>query len=225
VRWLVAGAVPAAFGGVLILRALGEHASPTLEPLLGVALLVASAAMIHRARLARRRGVVTQAAEHVPVRPLATLAVGLAGGLIVGLTSVGSGSLMMVLLVALYPALDTRTLVGTDLVQAIPLVASAALGHMLLGDVELALTTSLLVGAVPAAYAGARLSSRADDRWMRPVLVGVLVASAARLLDAPGAAAVAFGAAGAAAAALARRGAGTPGEVELANLQAAPADP
>ena len=74
------------------------------------------------------------------------------------------------------------TVVGTDLVQAVPLVTSAALAHILVGDFELALTTSILIGALPAVYVGARLSSRAPDGVIRPMLVFVLLASALKLL-------------------------------------------
>jgi hypothetical protein len=100
---------------------------------------------------------------------------------------------MIVLLLVLYPRLQTSALVGTDLVQAVPLVASAALGHLLFGDFQLALTTSLLLGSIPGVYAGARLSSRAPDHAIRPVLVAVLVASALKLLDAPTAVAALVG--------------------------------
>jgi uncharacterized membrane protein YfcA len=72
--------------------------------------------------------------------------------------------------------------VGTDLVQAIPLVGSAVLGHVLFGDFHLGLTVSLLVGALPGVYVGARLSSRAPDHVIRPALVLVLAASGAKLL-------------------------------------------
>ena len=185
VTWLVVGSVPAAFTGVLVLQALGDDVGPTLERLLGVALLAAAAAMIARAAMAGRAGALSADPQDVAVRRLATLAVGLLGGLIVGLTSVGSGSLMIVLMLGLYPRLTTRALVGTDLVQAVPLVASAALGHLLFGDVRLSLTSALLVGAIPGVYAGARVSAWASDRWIRPVLVAVLVASATKLLDLP----------------------------------------
>src|SRR5439155_1108979 len=67
----------------------------------------------------------------------ATLTIGALGGLIVGMTSVGSGSLIIVALLLLYPMLRSRELVGTDLVQAVPLVASAALAHILFGDFQL----------------------------------------------------------------------------------------
>jgi uncharacterized membrane protein YfcA len=92
---------------------------------------------------------------------------------------------MIVALMMLYPALTSAELVGTDLVQAIPLVVSAALGHLLFGDLHLALTVSLLLGSVPGVYVGARVSSRAPDAIVKPTLAAVLVLSALKLLDAP----------------------------------------
>jgi hypothetical protein len=119
--------------------------------------------------------------------------VGCGGGLIVGMTSVGSGSLMIVTLLFIYPTLSARELVGTDLVQAIPLVLAAALGHLLWGDLELSLTGSLLIGCVPGVVIGAHVSSRAPDTVIRPALVLVLSLSALKLLDAPNAALAAVG--------------------------------
>jgi hypothetical protein len=187
VRHLVIGSVPSAFAGVLLLSLLGDGADleDRLKTLLGAALLVAATAMTIKAMLQASRPEASLAPEQVPVRAAPTIAIGVAGGLIVGLTSVGSGSLMIVLLLMLYPRLHTSALVGTDLVQAVPLVASAALGHLLFGDFQLALTASLLVGCIPGVYAGARLSSRAPSHAIRPVLVGVLVGSALKLLGAP----------------------------------------
>jgi uncharacterized membrane protein YfcA len=106
------------------------------------------------------------------------------GGLIVGITSVGSGSLIIVALLALYPALRANDLVGTDLVQAVPLVASAALAHLLFGDFQLALTTSLVLGAIPGVLMGATLSARAPAGLIRAALSVVLVASGLKLLGA-----------------------------------------
>jgi len=91
---------------------------------------------------------------------------------------------MIVLLFLLYPRFRLSDLVGTDLVQAITLVFSAALGHVLMGDFKLALTGSILVGAVPGVYLGARLSSRAPDGILRPVLVVALASSSLKLLGA-----------------------------------------
>jgi len=122
------------------------------------------------------------AARPFRLRRLPTVLIGVLGGLVVAMTSVGSGSLMIVGLLVLYPMLRSSELVGTDLVQAIPLVAAAAAGHLLFGDFQLQLTASLLVGSLPGVYLGARLSSRANDAVIRPALALVLVASGLRLL-------------------------------------------
>ena len=184
VKWLMVGSVPSAFCGVLLLTHLGNGADlqSRLKVMLGGALLLAATGMTVRALLQASRPDESLPADQVPVKPLPTVAIGVVGGLIVGLTSVGSGSLMIVLLLILYPRLRTSTLVGTDLVQAIPLVTSAAIGHLLFGDFKLGLTASLLVGCIPGVYVGARLSSRAPNHAIRPVLVTVLVASALKLL-------------------------------------------
>jgi hypothetical protein len=187
VRWLVTGSVPAAFCGALLLESLGDGVQEDLEVLLGIALLLAASSMVARAVIQKRRGMAVgeDGAQHdIVVHPLPTFIVGVIGGLVVGITSVGSGSLMIVALLLLYPALSAAQLVGTDLVQAIPLVAAAALGHLLFGDVQLTLTGALLVGGIPGTYLGARLSSRAPDHIIRPVLMAVLLISGLKLLGA-----------------------------------------
>jgi len=131
---------------------------------------------------ARRKSVPTGMMDVGLVRPLPTLCIGAAGGFLVGLTSVGSGSLMIVMLILLYPTLSSREMVGTDLVQAIPLVGAAAIGHLVFGHLALGLTGSVLVGAVPGVYVGAHISARANDRYIRPLLVAVLTISAIKLL-------------------------------------------
>jgi len=193
VKWLAIGSVPSAFLGVLILRSLGDGkvVQDRIKLMLGVALLVAATSMVGKAVIDRGRPATERQAE-VVLRRLPTLGIGIVGGLIVGMTSVGSGSLMIVLLLALYPRLKASQLVGTDLVQAVPLVLSAAIGHILFGDFELGLTTSLLLGSVPGVYLGARVSSRSNDALIRPVLVVVLVASSLKLLGAPTVAVGAF---------------------------------
>jgi uncharacterized membrane protein YfcA len=189
VKWLCLGSVPAAFGGVLLLNAVGgDDVSAVVKRYLGIALLLAAVSMVVRHEINRRRGThvaVDGAVHDLVVRPLPTLLIGVAGGLIVGMTSVGSGSLIIVLLLLLYPTLSAGQLVGTDLVQAVPLVGAAALGHLLFGDVEFGLAGALMLGAIPGVIIGAKISSRAPDRIIRPILLVVLVASGAKLLDAP----------------------------------------
>jgi len=192
-RWLALGSVPAAFAGVFVLNELGsgDEVAKRIKTLLGWALIVAAISMVARAFLSARakvkssrNGTVVEVdGELVQVKRVATVFIGLAGGFIVGMTSVGSGSLMMVMLLLLYPRLSGKELVGTDLVQAIPLVGAATLSHLLFGHVDFALTGSLLIGSLPGVYVGARVSSRAPDTIIRPALVVILVASSLKLLE------------------------------------------
>lgn len=148
VMWLVVGSVPAAFCGVLILKWMGPGQSVQIgvKLALGVALLVSATLlavrsylkMVERAKKRSGRLLPKPASELPPrIRPVPTIILGIIGGLIVGMTSVGSGSIIIIGLMMLYPALKANQLVGTDLFQAVPLVASAALGHAFFGDLDL----------------------------------------------------------------------------------------
>jgi uncharacterized membrane protein YfcA len=183
VKWLALGSIPSAFIGVLILKQFGVGPALQLRVkfALGVALLVVSLGLIIRPLLAKRRRPGDSQPPFV-VKRLPTLLIGIVGGIVVGLTSVGSGSLMIVLLLMLYPRLKLSELVGTDLVQAIPLVTSAAIGHLLFGDFVLGLTGSVLLGSVPGVFLGAHFSSRAPDHVIRPALIVVLTVSSLKLL-------------------------------------------
>lgn len=185
VKWLVMGSVPSAFLGVVLLKNLGTGAGLQgfVKSALGVALLVVASGLVIRPLLTRSRKP-GDSMLPLQVKRLPTLLIGITGGLIVGLTSVGSGSLMIILLLMLYPSFKLSELVGTDLVQAVPLVASAALGHVLFGDFHLALTASILIGAIPGVFIGAQLSARAPDKVIRPALIVVLLASSSKLLGA-----------------------------------------
>jgi len=195
VKWLCIGSIPMAFAGVFIVHNAGNPAQveELTRVFLGWTLLLASCAMVVKAWIQGRRASEARIAgqslhESMPafaVRMAPTIVVGLVGGLLVGLTSVGSGSIVIIALMLLYPMLRGAELVGTDLVQAIPLVAAAAIAHILVGDFQLALTSSILIGSIPAVWIGARVSSRAPDGVIRPLLVFVLAASGLKLLGVP----------------------------------------
>jgi uncharacterized protein len=180
VGWLALGSVPMAFLGTYLLHLLGRaSAAPTrIEQALGAALLTGAAAMVVRYALDRRAGQDrTAAVRELVVRPLPTVVIGMIGGLIVGLTSVGSGSLMIVLLLFVYPMISAGRLVGTDLTQAVPLTLAAAVGALIFGHVDFGVTVSLIIGSVPAVLAGSLFSSRAPDRYVRPVIAFAIFAS------------------------------------------------
>jgi uncharacterized protein len=183
VAWLCAGSVPSAFLGVLLLRLLGDDESVqhVVKISLGVALLLAAAGMAAKAWIGRRNSDGPPA--EIVVKPLPTLLIGVMGGLVVGLTSVGSGSLIIVALLALYPRLRANDLVGTDLVQAIPLVTAAALGHAIFGDLHLDIAGAVVLGSIPGVLIGSRISSRAPGGLVRSALLIVLLASSLKLFD------------------------------------------
>ena len=188
VGWLALGSVPMAFLGAYLLHLLGSTSSaPThVEQALGAALLAGAAAMVIRYVMDVRAGQDRKAAlRDLVVRPAPTVAVGMIGGVIVGLTSVGSGSLMIVLLLFLYPMISAGRLVGTDLTQAVPLTLAAALGALVFGHVEFGVTISIVIGSVPAVLVGSLLSARAPDKYIRPVITFVILASGLKYVGVP----------------------------------------
>ena len=188
VKWMVIGSVPCAFLGAYILHLMGgsKDAQTNIERVLGAALLIGAAAMVFRYVLDRRSGQERLGVVHnIELHPLRTIAIGAIGGLVVGITSVGSGSLMIILLLFLYPMLGANQLVGTDLTQAVPLTAAAALGALTYGHVEFGVTASIIAGSVPAVLIGSLLSSRAPDKYIRPAITFVIFASGLKYVGVP----------------------------------------
>jgi uncharacterized membrane protein YfcA len=194
VGWLCVGSVPAAFAGAWVISLVPPDADldGLLKRGLGLALLLATFGLIARAVLQMWRnesplgeGIVRF--PHRPAvvpRPIPTLLLGAGAGFMVGLTSVGAGSIVVVGLLLLHPGLMASALVGTDLLQAIPMVGSAAAGHLVFGSFSIAVASSLLLGAVPGAWIGAQASTRAPGGVIRRVLAVVLLASSLKLLGA-----------------------------------------
>jgi uncharacterized membrane protein YfcA len=180
VGWMVLGSAPMAFLGAYLLHLMGnaKAAQDNIEKALGAALLVGATAMVLRYILDRRGGSRrTATVQEIVPKPLPTVAIGMVGGIIVGMTSVGSGSLMIIMLLFLYPLLSAGQLVGTDLTQAVPLTLAAALGAIVFGHVVFGVTASLILGSVPAVFIGSLVSSSAPDRYVRPMITFVVAAS------------------------------------------------
>ncbi len=183
VRYLTYGSVPGALLGSYVLHLLGGSKSTQvhLQVVLGLALLVGSVAMVGRLVFPTHH----TATDHVDVHRVLTIAVGAVGGFMVGLTSVGAGSLILVLLTLIYPSLRSDVLVGTDLTQALPLTAAATLGAILFGKVSFSLTTAIIIGAVPAVVVGALISSKALSVGLRPFLAGIAMLSGLKYVGMP----------------------------------------
>ncbi|MBL8752130.1 MAG: sulfite exporter TauE/SafE family protein [Planctomycetes bacterium] len=187
VRRLALGSLPAAAATLwwLQLSGGGQGRSGTLVATLGGVLIATALAMLWKARVqglgrAQRLGSPTSFKR---MQPVATVAAGALLGVLVTLTSVGAGALGTVLLVYLYPLRMTPArLVGTDIVHAIPLTVVAGLGHLWLGNVDLALLGQLLLGSVPGIVLGSLLGARAPERVLRAAIAVVLAAVGTKLL-------------------------------------------
>lgn len=191
VGWLSAGSIPGVLLGTWAFAATlsTSGADATIRAWIGAVLLVALVAMLAKMYLsqrARARGAIADLqGTQMPVRVIPTLILGLVVGTIVGMTSVGSGSLIVTTLMLLYPLLRPSVLVGTDLAQAVPMLAVGALAHAGFGDISWAVVVSLLIGQIPGVLIGSRLSSRYDGHLLRYLLMVVLAATALKLLGAP----------------------------------------
>lgn len=184
VKLLCVGSIPAAFLGTYVMHLMGQSAGAEhhLQLLLGAALVIGALAMIGRSLVTKQR----RETSSVPiVRTVPTILVGVGGGFMVGLTSVGAGSLIMVFLLLLYPTMRSDQLVGTDLAQSVPLTLGATGGTLLFGHVAFALTASLILGSVPAVVLGSLVSSRGANYLVRPIITGVVLLSGLKYLGLP----------------------------------------
>jgi uncharacterized membrane protein YfcA len=182
---LVMGSVPFAFAGAFIVKEFGgESSEEFLVKAIGCALLFTASTYTLRMYLQLRMVTMGNEAppENVNIRTVPTVLVGAFGGLLVGITSVGSGSLIMVALLLLYPTLSAVRLVGTDLVQAVPLVLSAAIGHVIVTGVDWSVLIPLIVGGTPGTFLGARLAHWVSQSVIRRGIVIVLTLTGLKML-------------------------------------------
>lgn len=183
--WLVIGSVPTALLGAWLVHAIGaDDVQGVLKNAIGVTLIVAATAYFLRAFFEMSGRIRSGADPNPPVKPLLTLLVGIVGGLMVGITSVGSGTVILMCIMLLYPTLSALRLVGTDLVQAVPLVIAAAIGHVLVTGVDWNLLLPLLVGGAIGTFAGSHFAGRIPGGLIRRGITIVLTVTAAAMLGA-----------------------------------------
>src|SRR5438045_7328630 len=187
---LICSSVPMAFLGPHLVRWItpGANIDTFLAGCIGIATLLAATTYAWRlfAKLRRRGKGPLHSSSNCVVRPLPTILVGALGGLLVGVTSVGSGSLIMITLLLLYPALPAVQLVGTDLMQAVPLVLSAAVSNILINGLDGRIAVTLTLGSVSGCIFGAKIAPLMRGSYIRRGIVVVLVMSGLALLEKAG---------------------------------------
>lgn len=175
------GSLPGALGGVLLLSALravyGNGINDVLRALLGVVLVCVPVLLVAEGALEKRY----RFREHAHWSLRRLVLIGLFSGLLVGVSSVGSGSVIAVLLLLFVPAAPA-ILVGTNIVHAIALTGFASVLDARLGIIDPWLVFPLLLGSIPGSVLGVKWSRRLPDRWLRRGLCVILVASGAKML-------------------------------------------
>ena len=178
-RRMFLGSLPAALLTLLWLYESGgtQTRSGLMMRMLGATLILSSAAAMFRTRFhaigEKLRG--TRPVQFKAMQPALTVVAGVILGVLVTLTSIGAGALGAVMLLYLYPRrLTPSTLVGTDIVHAIPLTILAGTGHLLMGNVNGVLLGNLLIGSIPGIVAGSLVAVYAPAAIIRTAIAIVL---------------------------------------------------
>lgn len=172
IAWLAISGMPQVKGGFIV-------------TLLGIVLVVSAVLTPFRMQLSRALVASdrTKVRRFARLQPAGTIVAGAILGFLVTLTSVGAGALGATLLLLLYPLrLSGRKLVGTDIVHAVPVALLGGIGHLLIGNVDLKLLGSLLIGSIPGIIFGAWLTKFIPDRVIQPALALVLLFAGIKLL-------------------------------------------
>ncbi|HEY9675814.1 MAG TPA: sulfite exporter TauE/SafE family protein [Waterburya sp.] len=183
VKWLALGSVPGAFVGIGILHFIKHTGARNLDYillyLLGILMLCVT--ILALAQLLLKTFFPKIKLPALPKFDLKTrsgqiktLGVGAVLGCLVSLTSVASGSLFALVLIAFF-RLDARKLVGTDISQAAILLSCTSLGHLSLGTVDWSLVIPIWLGTVPGVLVGAKLCKAIPQRGLRFVIYSILL--------------------------------------------------
>jgi uncharacterized membrane protein YfcA len=181
---LAAGSVPGSILGVRLLQHLrvvhGNGVNDFIKTAVGILLIVVSTLLLLQRKIER------QVASRPPTAKSFTgmAIIGIVAGFLVGMTSVGSGSIIMMLLLLFY-SYQPKIMVGTDIVHAVVLTGVTSFLHFRLGNVDPWLVAYLLIGSVPGGIAGSYLSTRVPVLWLRRILCAILLTTGARMLWAP----------------------------------------
>jgi hypothetical protein len=181
---LAVGSVPGSILGVSWLQhlrtAYGTGVNDFIKFSVGILLILVSTLLLLQRRIER------EIANRPPTAKSFTgmAIIGLVAGFLVGMTSVGSGSIIMMLLLLFY-SFQPKVMVGTDIVHAVVLTGVTSALHFRLGNVDSSLVACLLAGSIPGGIAGAYLSTRLPVLWLRRILCAILLTTGARMLWIP----------------------------------------
>jgi uncharacterized membrane protein YfcA len=185
--WMLVGSAPSSLLGVWVATYLTDRYGDSVDSvqgrILGFTLLIGAVSFVAKALL-HRSGPASGLGRLTPRDRIVAVAIGLVGGFIVGLTSVGSGTLFALAMLLAFP-LAAKLVVGTDIAHAAALLLIAGIGHLVAGNVDAPAIGWLLLGSIPGVLLGSQISVGLPERVLRFSLAAVLALSGWKLLDAP----------------------------------------
>jgi uncharacterized protein len=186
VYWMAVGSVPSALAGVWFLdylkRQLGDSLDETVFAILAGCLLVVGAATLLRGLFLAKKIEERDSFEMHTRHKVAAVAIGAVTGFVIGLSSAGSGTLIGIMLIAVY-RLTPKRVVGTDVVHAAILLWAASVAHIISGNVDFGLAANILVGSVPGVILGSNLSVKWPQGALRYALGFVLIAAGVTIMN------------------------------------------
>jgi uncharacterized protein len=186
VIWMACGSVPAAIAGVWMIELLQDRYGDDIDKVvLGVlagALIVTGAATLIRALFLKDKIRERESFEMHTRHKVAAVAIGATTGFVIGLSSAGSGTLIAIMLIAVF-RLTPQKVVGTDVVHAAVLLSAAAVAHVVGGNVDFGLAANIIVGSVPGVVVGSQLSVKWPQGVLRIALALVLIAAGVTLFN------------------------------------------
>jgi uncharacterized protein len=184
ILWLLlAGSIPASIATLALMHFTGltKGWASALTFSLGIALLLTAVTVAYK-KVWHQLGLRLERWIPESRKPAFTVVSGLILGVLVTLSSIGAGAIGATLILLLYPRMDSRRLIGTDIAHAVPLTLVAGIGHATLGHVDWSLLVALLVGSIPGIWLGAQLTRRMPDRLVRALLCISLVTAGLKVI-------------------------------------------
>ena len=183
VRNLLIGSLPASYLVTHYLKDIDLYSLQNVQIInisLGIALILTSIAVLFQSIIIKKS--VKQKLKTSLNINILTVILGIFLGAVVTLTSVGAGAIGITALLLLYPKIQLRKIIGTDIAHAVPLTLFAGIGHFNLGTVDINLLMALLIGSVPGVLVGSKLSARIDEKFLRFILVIILFVVGVQLI-------------------------------------------
>ncbi len=184
---LAAGSVPAALSMLWLMAGVDRKSigvTNTITTALGWLLVMTAIMLVFRSQILEfaRRAIGERMLPKPATIAIFTVGLGFVLGVLVTLTSVGAGALGVTILLVLYPRLDVREIVGSDIVHAVPLTLIGGTGYWIIGEIDWSMLLALLVGSIPGIVVGSLLAPKLHERTIRIMLAVTLAIVASKLL-------------------------------------------